>query len=109
MLIKIKLKALRKEKVILMPLNYQNQLSVLKDILSEHQSDCCGTVSECEQMERLAKSMLANAQTKEEVKKTLENIYYYSQTGKGSSELNQYIQTNQANLTQWMDELHTLS
>ncbi len=92
-----------------MPLNYQNQLSVLKDILSEHQSDCCGTVSECEQMERLAKLMLANAQTKEEVKKTLENIYYYSQTGKGSSELNQYIQTNQANLTQWMDELHTLS
>jgi hypothetical protein len=53
--------------------------------------------------------MLANAQTKEEVKKTLENIYYYSQAGKGSSELNQYIQTNQANLTQWMDELHTLS
>ena len=32
-----------------MPINQQHQLEVLKDILVNHQSDCCGTVSECEQ------------------------------------------------------------
>ncbi|MEH7583434.1 YtzH-like family protein, partial [Priestia megaterium] len=28
-------------------------MNILKDILSNHQSDCCGTVAECEQVERL--------------------------------------------------------
>ena len=40
-----------------MPINQQHQLEVLKDILVNHQSDCCGTVSECEQLERLIQSL----------------------------------------------------
>lgn len=35
-----------------MPLNAEHQMNILKDILSNHQSDCCGTVAECEQVER---------------------------------------------------------
>ena len=31
-----------------MPIQYHDQVSLLKDILSEHQSECCGTVAECE-------------------------------------------------------------
>ena len=44
-----------------MPLQYQDQVSLLKDILTNHQTDCCGSVSEYEQLERLIKSLLVNS------------------------------------------------
>lgn len=92
-----------------MPLGYNDQMSILKDILSNHQSDCCGTVSECEQLERLIKSMLGNEITNEQVKNTLYNIYDYSQSAKNTPHLDQHIQTNQQNLSQWVSELDSLS
>ena len=92
-----------------MPLGYNDQMSVLKDILSNHQSDCCGTVSECEQIQRLIKSMLGNEITNEQVKSTLYNIYDYSQSAKNTQHLDQHIQTNQQNLSQWVSELDSLS
>ncbi|HWO96352.1 MAG TPA: YtzH-like family protein [Bacillus sp. (in: firmicutes)] len=92
-----------------MPLDYSDQMSILKDILSNHQSDCCGTVSECEQIERLIKSMLGNETTNEQVKNTLYNIYDYSQSAKNTQHLDQHIQTNQQNLSQWVSELDSLS
>jgi hypothetical protein len=92
-----------------MPLGYNDQMSILKDILSNHQSDCCGTVSECEQIQRLIKSMLGNEITNEQVKSTLYNIYDYSQSAKNTQHLDQHIQTNQQNLSQWVSELDSLS
>ena len=43
-----------------MPLQYQDQVNLIKDILTNQQSDCCGSVSEYEQLERLIKSLMAN-------------------------------------------------
>ena len=37
------------ERMLIMPLQYQDQVSLLKDILTNHQTDCCGSVSEYEQ------------------------------------------------------------
>jgi DNA-binding transcriptional regulator YbjK len=93
----------------MMPLSYNDQMTVLKDILSNHQSDCYGTVSECEQVERLINSMLGNQATNEQIKNTLYNIYDYSQHGKNTQHLDQHIQSNQQNLSQWVDELNSFS
>lgn len=42
-----------------MGLNRQHQLQLIKDILTDHQLDCCGTVAEYEQVGRVIQLMLA--------------------------------------------------
>ncbi|AMX82565.1 hypothetical protein GS3922_02125 [Geobacillus subterraneus] len=88
-----------------MPLDHSHQLTVLRDILSEHQLDCCGTVSECEQIERLVKSLLANDEVSTNVKQILPNIYAYGQGGKYSPDVNAHISAHQAQLADWVNEL----
>lgn len=92
-----------------MPLNHQDQVTLLKDILSEHQTDCCGSVSECEQLERLAKSLMVNNQVDPNVKNILEDVYYYSQHGSQSPDLDQHISINQENLSQWINHIDEFS
>ncbi|QKE75232.1 hypothetical protein HPK19_22115 [Arthrobacter citreus] len=92
-----------------MPLNHEHQLTILRDILMNHQSDCCGTVSECEQLERLVQSLLTNDQVTDDVKAMLNDIYYYSQSGKYSSDLDQHINNHQNQLSQWVSDFNTYS
>ncbi|WLR41149.1 YtzH-like family protein [Bacillus carboniphilus] len=90
-----------------MPINHEHQISILKDILAEHQLDCCGTVSEYEQMERLIKSLLANNHLQPNVKQSLESIYNYSQKGKNSSDQTIHIQNHQEQIGQWISEINS--
>jgi urease gamma subunit len=92
-----------------MPLNHEHQLTILRDILMNHQSDCCGTVSECEQLERLVQSLLTNEQVTDDVKSMLNDVYYYSQSGKYSSDLDQHITNHQNQLSQWVTDFETYS
>ncbi|WP_088013564.1 YtzH-like family protein [Gottfriedia acidiceleris] len=92
-----------------MPLNHEHQLTILRDILMNHQSDCCGTVSECEQLERLVQSLLTNDQITDDVKSMLNDVYYYSQSGKYSSDLDQHITNHQNQLSQWVTDFNTYS
>ncbi|CAI8736111.1 MULTISPECIES: YtzH-like family protein [Bacillus] len=92
-----------------MPINQQHQLEILKDILVNHQSDCCGTVSECEQLERLIQSLLANDSVNSDVKAMLNDVYYYSQSGKYSPDLDNHISNNQEQLTQWISGMDNFS
>ncbi|MDM5236372.1 hypothetical protein CN491_23090 [Bacillus cereus] len=92
-----------------MPINQQHQLEVLKDILVNHQSDCCGTVSECEQLERLIQSLLANDSINSDAKAMLNDVYSYSQSGKSSSNLDNHISNNQEQLTQWIAGMDNFS
>ncbi|TXC90259.1 hypothetical protein FS935_14490 [Metabacillus litoralis] len=92
-----------------MPIQYHDQVNLLKDILSEHQSECCGTVAECEQLERVIKSLMVNSNTNPNVKNMLEDIYTYSQSGKNSTELDQHIQSHQEQLSQWVEDINTYS
>ncbi|MEN1937617.1 YtzH-like family protein [Paenibacillus sp. 102] len=92
-----------------MPINQQHQLEILKDILVNHQSDCCGTVSECEQLERLIQSLLANDSVNSDVKAMLNDVYYYSQSGKYSPDLDNHISSNQEQLTQWISGMDNFS
>ncbi|MBB6445751.1 YtzH-like family protein [Bacillus benzoevorans] len=92
-----------------MPLQYNDQVNILKDILMNHQTDCCGSVSECEQMERLIKSLLTNANIDQSNKSVLEQIYSYSQNGKNSANLDQHIESHQQQLSQWVDHMDQFS
>lgn len=88
-----------------MPLTSQHQLTILQDILKNHQLDCCGTVSECQQMERLIQSLLANQQIDEQIKTTLLNVYSYSQHGQYAKNMDQHITEHKDDLTMWIDDI----
>ncbi|ANB58479.1 ytzH-like family protein [Anoxybacillus sp. B7M1] len=88
-----------------MPLNHNDQMTVLKDILSNHQTDCCGTIAECEQIERLVKSLMGNKQVRSHVKNVLPSIYHYGQAGKNSPNLDSHISSYQQQLSEWVDQL----
>jgi hypothetical protein len=92
-----------------MPLSHQDQVNLLKDILSNHQTDCCGSVSECEQVERIVKSLMVNTQIDQNVKSILQEIYDYGQHGAQTSDLNQHILSNQENLSQWVNNIDPFS
>lgn len=92
-----------------MPLSHQDQVTLLKDILSNHQTDCCGSVSECEQLERLVKSLMVNSQVDQNVKSILEEVYNYGQQGAQTADLDQHIISNKENLSQWVDSIDHFS
>jgi YtzH-like protein len=92
-----------------MPLQYQDQVSLLTDILTNHQTDCCGSVSECEQLERLIKSLLVNSNIDQNVKNVLEQVYSYSQNGINSNNLDNHIESHQQELSQWVENIDQLS
>lgn len=92
-----------------MPLSHQDQVTILKDILSNHQTDCCGSVSECEQLERLVKSLMVNTQVDQNVQNILQDVYQYSQRGVGTADLDQHILSNQDNLSAWVDHIDQFS
>lgn len=92
-----------------MPLNHHDQVNLLKDILSNHQTDCCGSVSECEQLERLVKSLMVNNNVNINVKTVLQEIYSYSQHGIQSNDLNQHIESSQHQLSEWVSDIDQFS
>ncbi|KHD85932.1 YtzH-like family protein [Heyndrickxia ginsengihumi] len=89
-----------------MPLSHKDQLTLLTDILSEHQLDCCGTVSECEQLERLVKQLLTNPEVHNHIKPVLNNVYDYSQAGQYAQHLDDHIESHKDELSQWVDNIN---
>ncbi|QQZ11455.1 YtzH-like family protein [Heyndrickxia vini] len=89
-----------------MPLSHLDQITLLKDILNNHQVDCCGSVSECEQLERLVKSLMTDPHINDSVKSVLQEVYDYSQNGQYTQHLNSHIESNQENLSQWVDQMN---
>ena len=92
-----------------MPLSHEHQVTLLKDILTNHQSDCCGSVAECEQLERLVKSLMVNTQVDQNVKNILQEVYQYGQHGAETADLDQHISSNQENLSQWVNDIDQFS
>jgi DNA topoisomerase VI subunit A len=92
-----------------MPISHQDKLNLLKDILSNHQADCCGSVSECQQLQRLVKSLMTHPELDSETLATLEEIYYYSQNGVNTPHLDDHIESHQQNLSQWVSSIDQFS
>lgn len=92
-----------------MPLTSNDQMNVLYDLLSEHSEECCGSISECEQIQRIVRSLLAKrAIDNEEFLHTLPQIYTYGEMGVSSNDLDKHIQSHQAQLTEWVSSMQTL-
>lgn len=92
-----------------MPLSHHDQITLLKDILSNHHTDCCGSVAECEQLERLVKSLLVNPSINNNIRPILEQVYSYSQNGINTQNLDDHILSNQSNLSQWVQDMNSYS
>lgn len=92
-----------------MHLNHEHQLMLLNDILSEQHSECCGTESEYEQMERLIQSLLNNEAVNENLKPTLQNMYEYCQKGKNCFDYQMHIQSHKQDMSNWIQDLNTYS
>ncbi|MBF0706189.1 MULTISPECIES: YtzH-like family protein [Bacillales] len=88
-----------------MPLSHRDQLFILADILKNHQTDCSGTTSECEQIQRLANSLQQNNGIAPEIKQILNQIEQYSVTGATETNLLNHIETHQPHLSQWVDTI----
>ncbi|WP_163101185.1 YtzH-like family protein [Peribacillus alkalitolerans] len=92
-----------------MPISHEHQLSLLKDILTNHQADNCGSTSECEQMERLVQSLLTNEHYNEEAKNILQEISKYSQAGSTTENLDGHISSHNQQLLQWVENMGSFS
>lgn len=92
-----------------MPLTHEHQISLLKDILSNQQTDCCGSVAEYEQVERLIQSLLVNSDMSDHVKQVLTDIHNYTQTALQASDVVAHITSNHENLSQWVGEMNAYS
>lgn len=92
-----------------MPLSDQDQVNLLKDILTNQQTDCCGSVSECEQLERLVESLMENSNINPNVKSVLQKIHAYSQNGIHAANINQHIEANQQDLSAWVSDINQFS
>ncbi|MBS4208631.1 YtzH-like family protein [Bacillus sp. FJAT-50079] len=92
-----------------MTLSHRDQMQLLQDILVNHLEDCCGSVSECEQLGRLIKSLLMNPSIPREIQPLLTDIYTYCQNGQYSADLDQHINSHQDQLSQWVGQINTYS
>jgi uncharacterized membrane protein len=91
-----------------MSLSVENQFSLLRDILSEHCESCCGSKSECEQISRLARSILSNKSTdQQELLALLPGIHSYSSAGEKAADINAHITSNRKQLEDWVETINS--
>ncbi len=92
--------------MITMTLSVNNQLTLLYDILDEQQADCCGSVSEYEQIIRLVESMVRNNSiTNEQLLSLLPDIYHYGRQGVSAQNLPDHITAHKKNMDDWINAL----
>ncbi|OIJ18201.1 hypothetical protein BKP45_11490 [Anaerobacillus alkalidiazotrophicus] len=76
-------------------MNYQDQLTLLTDILKNQQAQQYGTEDEFNQIQRLAQSLQGQEQLNETMQQTLTNITNYCSTRdcNNSQQIDQWIQS----------------
>jgi hypothetical protein len=90
-----------------MPLNYNDQLHIMRDLLQDHYTDCAGSPSECAQIERLAARLLENGDVHEEVRNILSGINEYSHMGYSHVHLEDHIQNHLPHLESWINTIQS--
>ncbi|WP_226036378.1 YtzH-like family protein [Aquibacillus saliphilus] len=93
-----------------MALNVYDQMALLQDLLSEQSEDCCGSVSECQQIKRIVQSMMVKETiSNQELVQLLPEIYNYGRQGELVQNLDEHITTNQENLKNWVNVIEFTS
>lgn len=88
-----------------MSITYEHQVHLLKDLLSNHLTDFCGTKSEYEQINRLIQSLVNNNQLEQQTKQLLKDINKYSEHGLQATNIYHHIQDHQQQLSQWINDI----
>lgn len=89
-----------------MTLTIHNQLRLLHDILSEQTEDCCGEISEYQQIKRLVQAMMANNSiSDEQLLQLLPEIYNYGRQGEIAQNDEEHITTNKDNIENWVNAI----
>lgn len=89
-----------------MTLNVNHQLALLHDLLDEQHTECCGQVSEYQQIKRLVKSIMANNLiTDAQLVQLLPEIYNYSLQGESIHNSTEHITMNQENIQSWINAI----
>ncbi|MDC3415805.1 YtzH-like family protein [Aquibacillus salsiterrae] len=93
-----------------MTLNVNDQLHVLYDLLTEQSEDCCGSISECQQIKRIVQSIMAkNSVNNQELAQILPEIYHYGRQGELAQNLDEHISANQENIKNWVQAIDITS
>ena len=81
-------------------MNYQNQLTLISDILKNQQAEQSGTQDEFAQIQRLAQSLQQDTNIDSNTLQVLSNIQNYCTSGNCSD--------NAANITNWIESIDSL-
>ncbi|WP_077327604.1 YtzH-like family protein [Virgibacillus siamensis] len=93
-----------------MTLTVNNQLKLLQDILTEQNEDCCGEISEYQQIKRLVQTMMANNTiTDEQLLQLLPEIYNYGRQGEIAHNDAEHITANKEKIETWVDAIQQTS
>ncbi|WP_284139874.1 MULTISPECIES: YtzH-like family protein [unclassified Virgibacillus] len=93
-----------------MTLNTSHLLTLLSDILDEHQTDLNGEVAEYQQIKRLVKTMIAqNHITDEQLQQMLPEIYNYGIKGETVQNMQEHIDSNKNNIEQWLQTIDRIN
>lgn len=89
-----------------MAISKENHISLLKDILSTHCQDCCGSSSQFQQADRLVNNLLVEFAQDQDMKKVLSEIQNYCKQGSQLSYPAEHINENQNALSDWVQHLN---
>lgn len=93
-----------------MTLTVNNQLKLLQDILSEQNEDCCGEISEYQQIKRLVQAMMANDTiSDEQLLQLLPEIYNYGRQGEIAHNDAEHITANKEKIETWVNAIQQTS
>ncbi|MCK6258101.1 YtzH-like family protein [Fictibacillus sp. KIGAM418] len=91
-----------------MPLDYTHQLTLLRDILQDHHTDCKGTPQECAQLERLATRLMQHGSLNNEIKDVLGLINTYSHDGSTHENLEEHITNHKPHIENWLNTIQPI-
>ncbi|GAA0600481.1 hypothetical protein GCM10009001_16110 [Virgibacillus siamensis] len=93
-----------------MTLTLNNQLRLLQDILSEQNEDCCGEISEYQQIKRLVQAMMADGTiSDEQLLQLLPEIYNYGRQGEIAHNDAEHITANKEKINTWVDAIQQIN
>lgn len=91
-----------------MTISKENHITLLKDILSTHCQDCCGSSSQYDQASRIVDNLLVEFGQDEDITKVLSDIQNYCKKGAQLSYHTDHINENQTALSEWVRNLHSM-
>ncbi len=92
-----------------MTISKEHNLTLLRDILAGHHEDCCASVAEYEQANRVIDNLMLNHSLNADTAAILQEIQGYCQNGASLSSHDDHIEHHHESLSSWVDHIDGLS